>query len=234
MQSERLRRSWLTPARRATISRQLAEGLAFLHGLPGPRVIHRDLKPNNVLLEAAPSLGICDFGLSRILAGNDVQSSSAAGHAFWMAPELLRAQPYDEKADVYSYGVILYQLAYWVDDQLYGGLNKAQVDFQVVHGILRLQDRLPSGIDPAVQALVRDCVDEDPRNRPSMSQVLERLASVRELSQPGHGGTGSVHGGSAAAVTATAGGHGDGLARPAAGAATVAVAGGDPEHHRQV
>ncbi|GFR41470.1 hypothetical protein Agub_g2159 [Astrephomene gubernaculifera] len=186
MQSERLRRSWLTPARRASIVRQLAEGLAFLHGLPGPRVIHRDLKPNNVLLEAAPSLGvkICDFGLSRILASNDVQSSSAAGHAFWMAPELLRAQPYDEKVDVYSYGVILYQVAYWVDDQLYGGLNKAQVDFQVVHGILRLQDRLPGGVDPAVQALVRDCLDEDPRARPAMAQVLERLAGVRELPQP--------------------------------------------------
>ena len=58
MQSERLRRSWLTPVRRAVIARQLAEGLAFLHGLPGTRVIHRDLKPNNVLLEAAPSLGV--------------------------------------------------------------------------------------------------------------------------------------------------------------------------------
>ncbi|PNG98999.1 putative CTD kinase subunit alpha, partial [Tetrabaena socialis] len=55
MQSERLRRAWLTPARRACICRQLAEGLAFLHGLPGgARLIHRDLKPNNVLLEAAP------------------------------------------------------------------------------------------------------------------------------------------------------------------------------------
>ncbi len=84
-------------------------------------------------------------------------------------------------------GVILYQIASWVDDQLYGGLNKAQVDFQVVHGILRLQDRLPGGIDPAVQALVRDCVDENPHNRPSMTQVLERLASVREMPQPGHG-----------------------------------------------
>ncbi|KXZ56509.1 hypothetical protein GPECTOR_1g456 [Gonium pectorale] len=157
MQSERLRRAWLTPARRATIARQLAEGLAFLHGLPGPRIIHRDLKPNNVLLEAPPSLGvkICDFGLARLLMSKDVQSSSAAGHAFWMAPELLRALSYDEKVDVYSYGVILYQLSYWVDDQLYGGLNKAQVDFQVVHGILRLQDRLPGGIDPAVQSLVR-------------------------------------------------------------------------------
>lgn len=58
MQSERLRRSWLTPARRAAIARQLAEGLAFLHGLPGLRVIHRDLKPNNVLLEAPPSLDV--------------------------------------------------------------------------------------------------------------------------------------------------------------------------------
>ncbi|GIL98896.1 hypothetical protein Vretimale_4226 [Volvox reticuliferus] len=228
MQSERLRRSWLTPSRRAAIARQLAEGMAFLHGLPGPRIIHRDLKPNNVLLEAAPMLGvkICDFGLSRILAGNDVQSSSAAGHAFWMAPELLRAQPYDEKVDVYSYGVILYQLAYWVDDQLYGGLNKAQVDFQVVHGILRLQDRLPGGIDSTVQALVRDCVDESPRNRPSMSQVLERLSSVRELSQPGHGNV-PMH---SAVAAATAGAPGEVPARPAGGGTT--AFGGDPEHLR--
>ncbi|GLI68714.1 hypothetical protein VaNZ11_013199 [Volvox africanus] len=228
MQSERLRRSWLTPSRRAAIARQLAEGMAFLHGLPGPRIIHRDLKPNNVLLEAAPSLGvkICDFGLSRILAGNDVQSSSAVGHAFWMAPELLRAQPYDEKVDVYSYGVILYQLAYWVDDQLYGGLNKAQVDFQVVHGILRLQDRLPGGIDPTVQALVRDCVDESPRNRPSMSQVLDRLSSVRELSQPGHGNV-PMH---STVVAAAAGAPGEVQAR-AAGGGTAAF-GGDPEHLR--
>ncbi|KAG2455088.1 hypothetical protein HYH02_000908 [Chlamydomonas schloesseri] len=258
MQSERLRRSWLTPARRAAIARQLAEGLAFLHGLPALRVIHRDLKPNNVLLEAPPSLDvkICDFGLARLLAGADVQSSSAAGHAFWMAPELLRGLPYDEKVDVYSYGVILYQLAFWVDDQLYGGLNKAQVDFQVVHGLLRLQDRItasvaaaaaaagstaagaaaapggaPSGadgtgggaspgaaagpavgtpgpaagaaagatgaggsaaapaapvvgMDPALVALVRQCVDENPKARPTMEEVVRRLAAVREMPQP--------------------------------------------------
>ncbi|KAG2497952.1 hypothetical protein HYH03_004214 [Edaphochlamys debaryana] len=210
MQTERLRRSWLTPSRRAAIARQLAEGLAFLHSLPGCRLIHRDLKPNNVLLEAPPSLDvkICDFGLSRILAENDVQSSSAAGHAFWMAPELLRGRPYDEKVDTYSFGVILYQLAYWVDDQLYGGLNKAQVDFQVVHGLLRLQDRLTSAIDPAVAALVRDCVDEDPRNRPSMASVVTRLAGVREFPQPQQGGAAAAQppaplsGGGAPAVVA--------------------------------
>ncbi len=58
LQSERLRRNWLSPVRRASIARQLAEGLSFLHGLPGTRLIHRDLKPNNVLLEAPPSLDV--------------------------------------------------------------------------------------------------------------------------------------------------------------------------------
>jgi hypothetical protein len=62
-----------------------------------------------------------------------VQSSSAAGHAFWLAPELLKGQQYDEKVDVFAFGVILFQLAFYADDKPYGGLTKAQVDFQVRH-----------------------------------------------------------------------------------------------------
>ncbi|PNH09084.1 hypothetical protein TSOC_004337 [Tetrabaena socialis] len=97
--------------------------------------------------------------------------------------------------------------------------------------MLRLQDRLPPGVDPAVSSLLHDCLAEDPAARPSMEAVLQRLAGVRELPQPQ--GTGAQ---AAAGVRPSGGGAGEALdAGPGAGVGKerhVGVEGGEQQAAR--
>ncbi|KAG2455099.1 hypothetical protein HYH02_000919 [Chlamydomonas schloesseri] len=178
----------LTARARFAAAWQMAEGLRFLHG---HRVIHRDLKPDNVLVTEKLDIKLCDFGLSQVLAGtaSEVASTQGAGHAFWMAPELLRGQPYDYKVDVWSWGVVLYQLATWVDDEVYAGIRRETL---VYHWTTpggtppRLTDALPPGLHPELVSLLHDCLAEAPAARPDMAAAMKRLAAlpVREFAKP--------------------------------------------------
>ncbi|PNH12464.1 Serine/threonine-protein kinase 4 A, partial [Tetrabaena socialis] len=175
----------LTPKNRLIIARQIAEGLLFLHA---HRIVHRDLKPDNVLLTSRGDVKLCDFGLSQVLAASSsIVSTGGNGHPYWMAPELLRGQSYDTKVDVWSWGVLLYQLATWAVGPLYDGINRLALHYLWIdpsRAPPRLCDDLPPGLAPAVCSLLHDCLAEDPAARPPMEAVLQRLAGVRELPQP--------------------------------------------------
>lgn len=73
-------------------------------------IIHRDLKSANCLVDKHWAVKICDFGLSRIAKDGPVRDSTAAGTPEWMAPELLRNEPVSEKCDIFSLGVIMWEL----------------------------------------------------------------------------------------------------------------------------
>ncbi|KXZ56514.1 hypothetical protein GPECTOR_1g461 [Gonium pectorale] len=120
--------SLLTPRVRFKVALQMAKGLSFLHK---HGVVHRDLKPDNVLLTERLDVKLCDFGLSQVLADDadiGISTLQNKGHPYWTAPEVLRRQSYNTKADVWSWGVILYQLATWVDNALYANMNVYAID----------------------------------------------------------------------------------------------------------
>lgn len=88
---------------------QIAEGLSVLHQV---NVLHRDLKPQNILLSDSsmdPVLKIADFGFARALPPQDM-AATVCGSPLYMAPEILRHEPYDAKADLWSVGAILFEL----------------------------------------------------------------------------------------------------------------------------
>lgn len=74
------------------------------------KIVHRDLKSGNCLVNKHSKVKICDFGLSRSLTPTPVQDSSSAGTPEWMAPELIRNEPFTEKCDIFSLGVIIWEL----------------------------------------------------------------------------------------------------------------------------
>lgn len=82
--------------------------MCYLHSFKPP-IIHRDLKSPNLLVDKDWTVKVSDFGLSRVKA-QTMAPWSRAGTPEWMAPEVLRNEPSNEKCDVYSYGVILYEL----------------------------------------------------------------------------------------------------------------------------
>lgn len=73
-------------------------------------IVHRDLKSANCLVNKHLTVKICDFGLSRILTTKPIKVSSSAGTPEWMAPELIRNEPFTEKCDIFSLGVIIWEL----------------------------------------------------------------------------------------------------------------------------
>ncbi|XP_030533063.1 serine/threonine-protein kinase TIO isoform X1 [Rhodamnia argentea] len=89
------------------IAKQLVRALHYLHS---NRIIHRDMKPQNILIGAGSVVKLCDFGFARAMSMNTVVLRSIKGTPLYMAPELVREQPYNHTADLWSLGVILYEL----------------------------------------------------------------------------------------------------------------------------
>ena len=90
-----------------SIARQLVHALHYLHS---NRVIHRDMKPQNVLLGANSRVMLCDFGFARAMSQHTTVLTSVKGTPLYMPPELVQEQPYNHTADLWSLGIILYEL----------------------------------------------------------------------------------------------------------------------------
>ncbi|KAK6127640.1 hypothetical protein DH2020_038619 [Rehmannia glutinosa] len=114
----------LDERRRLRMALDAARGMNYLHNCT-PVIVHRDLKSPNLLVDKNWVVKVCDFGLSRMKHSTFLSSRSTAGTAEWMAPEVLRNEPSNEKCDVYSFGVILWELC--TLRQPWGGMNPMQV-----------------------------------------------------------------------------------------------------------
>jgi serine/threonine protein kinase len=90
-----------------SIARQLVDALHYLHS---NRIIHRDMKPQNILIAADGTVKLCDFGFARAMSTSTLVLTSIKGTPLYMAPELVQEQPYTHTVDLWSLGVILYEL----------------------------------------------------------------------------------------------------------------------------
>ncbi|KAI8475823.1 MAG: sterile alpha motif and leucine zipper containing kinase AZK [Monoraphidium minutum] len=194
-------KSELDPRRRLQMALDIARGMNYLHS-SRPAIVHRDLKSPNLLVDRdwtvkvwRPRLWVCDFGLSRVKSTTFLTSKSHGGTPEWMAPEILRNEPSDEKCDVYSYGVVLYELVTGLEP--WHSLNPMQVVGAVGFAGQRLQ--LPPDLEPAVARIVLACWKTNSRDRPSFGEVLDMLKPLKELPicgpSAGGGGCGPLGGG---------------------------------------
>ncbi|CAI5711116.1 unnamed protein product [Peronospora destructor] len=103
----------------------MAMGINYLHLCS---IMHRDLKSGNVLIDSHGTAKISDFGLSCVLEiGSSFDLTAETGTYRWMAPEVIRHEPYSSKADVYSFGIVLWELL--ASDQSFRGLTPIQAAF---------------------------------------------------------------------------------------------------------
>ncbi|KAM2925300.1 hypothetical protein FF1_042828 [Malus domestica] len=168
--------SQLDERRRMRMALDVAKGMNYLH-TSHPTVVHRDLKSPNLLVDKNWNVKVCDFGLSRTKHHTYLSSKSTAGTPEWMAPEVLRNEPANEKCDVYSFGVILWELATCCIP--WKGLNPMQVVGAVGFQNRRLE--IPEDIDPVVAEIIRDCWQIGPNLRPSFSQLMVRLRRLQRF-----------------------------------------------------
>lgn len=149
-----------------------ARGMNYLH-CGHPAVLHRDLKSANILLDDSYNAKVCDFGLSRLKA-KERSMTGNCGTVQWMAPEILANQHYAEPADVYSYGIILWELL--SRECPYGEMSPIQCALAVLNQDLR--PTIPEWCPPAFGALIKKCIDKDPNARPTFENILCILDSM--------------------------------------------------------
>ena len=90
--------------------RYLAEITVAVMFMHNKHILHRDIKCHNIFISADGILKLGDFGISREIESTNAKLKTAAGTPYFMAPEVLKGIPYDSKADMWSVGVILYEL----------------------------------------------------------------------------------------------------------------------------
>ncbi|CAN0096500.1 unnamed protein product [Ectocarpus sp. 12 AP-2014] len=153
----------------------IARGMSFLH-VRG--ILHRDLKSANVLMFANGRLKLCDFGLSKVKT--DVSSRSkqgAVGTTQWMSPEEMDESPANELTDVYSFGILCFEVV--TRTEPFKGKRPAQVIRAVLYEEERPQIPEGASASPDVVALMEQCWKQDPADRPAgFGPVVRALASV--------------------------------------------------------
>ncbi|CAM9941455.1 unnamed protein product, partial [Bubo scandiacus] len=144
-------------------------------------IIHRDLKSPNMLITYDDVVKISDFGTSKELIDKSTKMSFA-GTVAWMAPEVIRSEPVSEKVDIWSFGVVLWELL--TGEIPYKDVDSSAIIWGVGSNSLHLP--VPSGCPDGFKVLLRQCWNSKPRNRPSFRQILLHLdiASADVLSTP--------------------------------------------------
>jgi len=150
---------------------EICRGMAYLHGC-NPPLIHRDLKPHNLLVDDMWRVKVCDFGLSRFWEAK--KDMTACGTPAYAAPEVLRNSAYSVSADVYSFAMVLWELI--TRQSLYPGIPPFQIIFTV--GTQGLRPTIPPTCNPALASLIQDCWAEDPSQRPSFVSLADRIAQL--------------------------------------------------------
>nr|XP_043614614.1 serine/threonine-protein kinase EDR1 [Erigeron canadensis] len=168
--------SQIDEKRRIKMALDVAKGMNCLH-TSIPTIVHRDLKSPNLLVDEDWNVKVCDFGLSRLKHNTFLSSKSTAGTPEWMAPEVLRNENSNEKCDVYSFGVILWELA--TLRLPWSGMNPMQVVGAVGFQNRRLE--IPKDVDPLVGRIIWECWQTDPNLRPSFAQLTVALKPLQRL-----------------------------------------------------
>eukprot|EP00958_Prasinococcus_capsulatus_P000031 scaffold1_cov402-Prasinococcus_capsulatus_cf.AAC.31 len=152
--------------------------MAYLHSLRPP-IVHRDLKPANLLVTAGGDIKVGDFGLSRDFRNSyaSVNSHSAVGTVLYSAPEVLRNEGYSPKADVWSFGVVLWETL--TRAAPFANYDKPMA---VAANVAFNGERVPlsslENEDPRLVGLVEKCLEAEPEKRPSFDSMLEELRAV--------------------------------------------------------
>ncbi|XP_038972097.1 tyrosine-protein kinase Fer [Phoenix dactylifera] len=159
--------------RRLKMAFDVARGMNYLHRR-NPPIIHRDLKSSNLLVDKNWTVKVGDFGLSCLKSSSTLTAKSGKGTPQWMAPEVLRGECSNEMSDVFSFGVILWELM--TESVPWSHLNSLQVA-----GVVGFMDRrldLPEGLDTRVASIICNCWESDPGRRPTFQQIMETMAEL--------------------------------------------------------
>eukprot|EP01103_Thecamoeba_quadrilineata_P008954 TRINITY_DN18666_c0_g1_i1.p1 TRINITY_DN18666_c0_g1~~TRINITY_DN18666_c0_g1_i1.p1 ORF type:complete len:196 (-),score=20.43 TRINITY_DN18666_c0_g1_i1:21-608(-) len=152
----------------------IAQGMHFLHSI---NIIHRDLKSKNLLVNKEWTIKVGDFGSSRLKEADMTQEQ---GTLLWMAPEVLDGHNYTEKADVYSFGIVLWEIQTKSKDLPFSGMPGVRTPWGIRNAILS-GSRPPLSDSCFLGGLITRCWAPDFHERPSFSDVLTSLEQLSPI-----------------------------------------------------
>ena len=170
----------LHPDRVADVGADVAAALGFAHR---NGVVHRDVKPGNVLVDQGGQVKVADFGIARAISAtsdeNLTQAGTVMGTATYFSPEQARGDAVDPRSDIYSLGCVLYELV--VGRPPFSGDSPVAIAYKQVHESPVPPRQINPSIPPALEAIILKCLAKNPANRyPSAEDLRADLRRFRE------------------------------------------------------
>ncbi len=151
-------------------AKEIAAGVHYLHQ---NNIIHRDLKSGNVLLMADLTAKVCDFGSAKATDHTTTHQTQKTGTYHWMPPEALEGDVISQSWDVYSYGILLWEL--WTHKLPFTGIKPLWLPSKIVAG---MRPPIPTDCNPGISALMEECWRHDRRSRPTFHAILSRISVI--------------------------------------------------------
>jgi serine/threonine protein kinase len=165
----------LTERDQINIAFEIAVALKYLHSR---NFVHCDLKSSNILIDDNWKIKIGDFGLSKFFdKNNPEQNRGRIGTPHWMAPEILKGENYEFSADIFSFGMILWEI---ISLEIpYYGINPIQV-ISLVADEKKIV-KIPKVGHPVIKNLIESCLQYEANNRPKLDEIVLTLEKFKHL-----------------------------------------------------
>jgi serine/threonine-protein kinase len=158
------------------IAKQLCRGLAAVHEAG---IVHRDIKPPNIMVLPNGVVKLMDFGIARAAGGEDAADGATVGTPYYMSPEQARGEAVDERSDIYSVGVVLYEM--FAGKRPIGGATPGEVMRRHVSDEPRPLTELRPDLPALLERLVASCLAKNPDRRPpSATDLADALLRLGE------------------------------------------------------
>ncbi len=160
---------------------QLARAMKHIHGLG---IIHRDLKPDNVFMSEAGNVKLMDFGIAKTKDLSITRTGYTLGTPYYMAPEQVTSKDVGDKADVYSFGIVMFEL--FTGTKPFKAENVHEVFFKILNEPLDPAPLIEAQVPTAIVELVKHCTEKDQTKRPeNFDAIIRELEAVLKTMETG-------------------------------------------------